>query len=149
MTRNRISTPARPLSTSRCRRPTQRSATGMLGPMSTSTPAPVPSSDNSVFLRGRLAATPVIRLLPSGDPLCSFRLTVRRPPGDRARVDSLDCATTVARVRHSLERAVPGDELEVRGSLHRRFWRSSTGPASRYEVAVTRVKSMSRRRSGA
>jgi single-strand DNA-binding protein len=92
--------------------------------------------DNQVFLRGRLAAAPVLRTLPSGDELCTFRLTVARPPGDRARVDSVDCASTRVRVRRSVERAEPGDELEVTGSLHRRFWRSPAGLGSRYEVAV-------------
>ena len=38
-------------------------------------------ADNTVFLRGRLAADPVARTLPSGDELCSFRLTVTRAAG--------------------------------------------------------------------
>lgn len=49
--------------------------------------------DNRVFLRGRLAAEAVIKVLPSGDELCSFRLTVARPPGGRRAVDSLECCT--------------------------------------------------------
>jgi single-strand DNA-binding protein len=102
-----------------------------MDPTTTSSP-----DDNQVFLRGRLASTPVLRTLPSGDELCSFRLTVPRPAGDRVRVDSLDCASTRARVRRTVERAEPGDELEVSGSLHRRFWRSPGGLGSRYEVAV-------------
>ncbi len=67
-------------------------------------------SDNAVFLRGRLAADPVARTLPSGDELCSFRLTVTRPQeaGTRSRVDSIDCATTTARARRCLDRAAPG-----------------------------------------
>jgi single-strand DNA-binding protein len=95
-----------------------------------------PSDDNDVFLRGRLAAAPVLRCLPSGDELCTFRLTVNRPPGGRIRVDSLDCSTMSARVRRTLERASPGDWLEVNGSLHRRFWRAGSSLGSRYEVAV-------------
>jgi single-strand DNA-binding protein len=104
-------------------------------------------SDNQVFLRGRLAAEPMLRTLPSGDELLSFRLTVARPAGDRARVDSLDCATTKARVRRTVIRAEPGDEIEVAGSLHRRFWRSAGGLGSRYEVAVDSAKLSSRQRS--
>jgi single-strand DNA-binding protein len=103
--------------------------------------------DNQVFLRGRLATAPTLRTLPSGDELLAFRLTVARPPGDRAKVDSLDCATTKARVRRTVSRAEPGDELEVAGSLRRRFWRSAGGLASRYEVAVDSAKLSSRRRS--
>lgn len=103
--------------------------------------------DNQVFLRGRLAAEPTVRTLPSGDELVAFRLTVSRPPGERVSVDSLDCATTKARVRRTLSRAETGDEVEVTGSLHRRFWRSAAGLGSRYEVAVASAKLSSRRRT--
>lgn len=99
-----------------------------------------PAADNCVFLRGRLADDPVVRELPSGDVLATFRLTVQRGPGGRVKVDSLECATRRARVRKTLTRAAPGDELEVRGSLQRRFWRSPVGPASRYAVDVESVR---------
>jgi single-strand DNA-binding protein len=101
---------------------------------------------NRVYLRGRLAAEPVDRVLPSGDELCVFRLTVPRPPGDRVRVDSLDCSATGARVRQTLRRATPGEELEVVGSLRRRFWRGPSGLGSRYEVAVASARLTERRR---
>ena len=117
-----------------------------------------PGHANEVLLIGRLAADPVLRELPSGDPLVSFRLVVERPtpvrrasraagtPGSRApTVDTLDCAAWRKDVQRSLTRATPGDELEVHGSLRRRFWRTGTGAASRSEVEVVRV----RRRSGA
>jgi single-strand DNA-binding protein len=104
---------------------------------------------NEVFLRGRLAADPVSRTLPSGDEVSSFRLTVPRPDGERTRVDSIDCAASTARVRRSLTRAQPGDECEVTGSLRRRFWRSAQGLASRYEVEVAALRVSSRPRSGA
>lgn len=107
------------------------------------------SGDNQVFLRGRLAAAPVIRELPSGDQLCSFRLTIPRPPGSRVRVDSIECCTTRLRVRRSLERGEPGDQFEVTGTLHRRFWRSPTGPASRFEVDVSSARVSARRKSDA
>jgi single-strand DNA-binding protein len=94
---------------------------------------------NHVVLRGRLAASPAAKELPSGDLLLVFQLTVPRPPGDRGRVDSIDCVTTRSRPRRSLNRAKPGDVLEVEGSLRRRFWRSPTGPTSRYAVDVERV----------
>ena len=108
--------------------------------------------DNVVFLRGRLAAAPIARALPSGDEIISFRLTVDRPAaaGDtRARVDSIDCATAAARVRRCVERAQPGDCLEVQGALHRRFWRSSGNLGSRYEVVVASARLNRRRRSDA
>jgi single-strand DNA-binding protein len=96
--------------------------------------------DNQVFLRGRLADAADYRQLPSGDVLAVFRLTVARPPGDRVRVDSLECASTRARVHRTLDRAEPGDGLEVTGCLRRRFWRSPTGAASRYSVDAVSVR---------
>lgn len=107
-----------------------------------------PSGDNEVFLRGRLADGAELRTLPSGDELCVFRVTVARPPGDRARVDSIDCATSNARARRSLLAAEAGQVVEVRGSLRRRFWRGAAGLASRYEVQVASAK-LIRRRSDA
>lgn len=97
-------------------------------------------SDNQVFLRGRLADLPMVRELPSGDALMTFRLTVSRPPSERVRVDSLECVTTRTRVQRSLGRAAPGDLIEVTGTLRRRFWRSPSGPASRYSVDVASVR---------
>jgi single-strand DNA-binding protein len=104
---------------------------------------------NEVFLRGRLAAEAVLRTLPSGDELCSFRLIVARPEGERPKVDSIDCATTSARVRRSLDRAEPGSECEVTGTLRRRFWRSPQGLGSRYEVQVVGLRVSVRPRTGA
>jgi single-strand DNA-binding protein len=109
------------------------------------------ASANQVYLRGRLADDPVLRELPSGDVLAVFRLTVprpSRPAGSRIRVDSLECTSTLARVRRSIERAHVGDQIEVTGSLHRRFWRSPAGPASRYTVDAATVRVTRAIRSG-
>jgi single-strand DNA-binding protein len=108
--------------------------------------AAVAEPENSVFLRGVFAGEAILRTLPSGDELCSFRITVARPPGARARVDSIDCSATGAAVRRGALRCQAGDLIEVRGSLRRRFWRGpGGGPSSRYEVEVTTLKN--RRRS--
>jgi single-strand DNA-binding protein len=107
------------------------------------------TSDNHVFLRGRLAEVPVYRDLPSGDVLAVFRVTVPRPPGERARVDSIECATVKPRIHKTLARAVAGDDLEVVGSLHRRFWRTPAGPASRYAVDAESVRLTRAGRRGA
>jgi single-strand DNA-binding protein len=37
-------------------------------------------------------------------------------------------------------KGMPGQVVEVTGSLHRRFWRSPAGLASRYEVDVASLK---------
>ncbi len=106
--------------------------------------------NNYVVLCGRLAEAPIAKDLPSGDVLMTFRLTVDRPPGERVRVDSLECVTTKPVLRRKLERAEPGDQVEVTGSLRRRFWRSPVGPASRYSVDASTVRvTRSDRRAGA
>jgi single-strand DNA-binding protein len=108
-----------------------------------------PTHANEVLLVGRLAAEPVRRDLPSGDPLVTFRLVVGRPPGPRRgssaagrvpTVDTLDCAAWRKDVQRSLARMSAGDVLEVHGALRRRFWRTGGGAASRSEVEVARVR---------
>lgn len=104
---------------------------------------PPEGTENYVLLRGLLAAEPHVRTLPSGDELCSFRLTVARSAQThgRARADSIECASTRAPVRRTVTRCAPGQRLEVSGCLRRRFWRSAAGsPASRYEVEVIDVR---------
>lgn len=104
---------------------------------------PKDATDNHVLLRGSLAVPPQTRILPSGDELCSFRLTVPRPKAShgRSRTDSIDCATTRTAAKRLVQRCSPGDRIEVSGSLRRRFWRSATGaPASRYEVEVIHIR---------
>ena len=111
----------------------------------------IESEDNQVFLRGRLAGVPEYRELPSGDVLAVFRLTVSRPPGERVRVDSIECASVRTRVHKSLARLAEGAQIEVNGRLHRRFWRTPGGPASRYAVDVGTLRPVRRsgRRAGA
>jgi single-strand DNA-binding protein len=110
---------------------------------------------NTVFLRGVFAAEATSQILPSGDELCSFRVTVRRPP-DAARagrigVDSIDCSATRASVTKVAARTTPGEIVELTGRLQRRFWRGPGGVASRYEVEVSSFKrepAAARRRAG-
>lgn len=103
--------------------------------------------DNRVFLRGRLAEEPVFRDLPSGDVVAAFRVTVARPAGGRARVDSIECTAVKPRAHKALARVGAGDDLEVEGSLHRRFWRTPSGVASRYAVEVDTVRATNPRRA--
>lgn len=116
------------------------------------------NSRNEVILVGRLAATPELRTLPSGDVLAAFRLVVARPAGSGGRsaaapsarpvsVDTIDCAAWRGNVRRSSAGWAPGDILEVRGALRRRFWRSTGGTASRCEVEVAGARRL-RRSSG-
>src|SRR4051812_50191790 len=84
---------------------------------------------NDVVLRGRISAPAEIRTLPSGDPLLTFRLVVRRPE-PRARgqsVDVLSCITYDRGLQRRMALWQPGDVVEVEGALQRRVLRAGAG----------------------
>lgn len=95
---------------------------------------------NEVLLVGRVADEPNLTVLPSGDQLVTARLVVNRPPlaghGNRTRVDTITCTAWSAPLRRRLRGWSAGDVVEVTGALRRRFWRTDTGPRSRYEVEL-------------
>ena len=103
---------------------------------------------NTVHLRGRLAAAPEARELPSGDALVTLRLVVARPAGRRrvaasgraVTVDTIDCSVWAAAVRRRVLRWGPGDQVVIEGSLRRRFWRGPGGAQSRYDVEVVKAR---------
>jgi single-strand DNA-binding protein len=105
---------------------------------------------NEVHLVGRLAAAPESRELPSGDLVVTFRLVVARERTTRssavrsATVDTIDCAAWTKSAQRSVRAWEPGDVVEVRGALRRRFWRSPHGPSSRSEVEVSSARRASR-----
>jgi single-strand DNA-binding protein len=105
---------------------------------------------NEVHLVGRLAALPTERDLPSGDLVMTFRLVVARERTNRTTgtrsptVDTIDCAAWTKGAQRSLRSWEPGDVVEVRGALRRRFWRSPHGPSSRSEVEVTSARRAAR-----
>src|SRR4051812_44286493 len=85
---------------------------------------------NEVRLRGRLADTPRLRQLPSGDSVWNLRVVVDRPPvppgkeRPRHRVDSLECTIWAGRLKRQVEKWQAGDLVEVSGALRRRFFRA-------------------------
>lgn len=105
---------------------------------------------NEVHLVGRLAAPPVPRELPSGDLVVTFRLVVARDRTARAvaaraaTVDTIECAAWTKAAQRSVRAWEPGDAVEVRGALRRRFWRSAGGPSSRTEVEVSSARRAAR-----
>lgn len=108
---------------------------------------------NEVRLVGRLSGEVQRRELPSGDELVSFRVVVRRPPraggGGRAGspgVDTIDVACWTARTRRAAGRLADGVEVDVEGSLRRRFFAAAGGRASRYEVEAHRIRRAARPR---
>lgn len=115
---------------------------------------------NEVHLRGRLSGSPQERQLPSGDRVVMMRLVVPRTERSRPRtasagkasdgrtrsagVDTLDCAIWLSALRRKVAAWGDGDAVQVQGSLHRRFWRSGAGVASRSEVEVLSVSRLER-----
>lgn len=101
---------------------------------------------NQVHLVGRVAAPAASRILPSGDTVTVLRLVVDRPPPSRRSqpraptTDTVDCAIWTARLRQRAAALSPGTIVEVDGALRRRFWRSGSGPVSRYEVEVAGLR---------
>lgn len=99
---------------------------------------------NEVHLIGRVSGEPAVRCLPSGDELVSFRLVVPRPHrrGDpqRGQVDTIDVACWGASVRRTAARLPDGQDVEVHGSLRRRFFATGSGRASRYEVEAASLR---------
>jgi single-strand DNA-binding protein len=104
---------------------------------------------NEVVLVGRVAAEASGRTLPSGDELVTWRLVVDRPPADSTTgrpvtVDTVDCVAWRPALRRAAGTWAAGDVVRVEGALRRRFWRSPTGAASRYEVEARSVRRLSK-----
>ena len=109
---------------------------------------------NEVRLVGRVGADPEEKVLPSGDSLWTFRITVGRPPGkgpgrEKAqRSDSLDCAVWSGRPRRTVATWSKGDLVEVTGSVRKRFFQAGGTTASRVEVEVSRARVIRRAATG-
>lgn len=94
---------------------------------------------NEVRLLGKVSAAPEQKLMPSGDEMWQLRLVVHRPrPVGKQSIDVVDCVAWSGRARRSVSRWVPGDEVEVSGSLRRRFFRGAGRTESRTEVEIDR-----------
>ncbi|CAB4861558.1 MAG: single-stranded DNA-binding protein [Actinobacteria bacterium] len=87
---------------------------------------------NDLLLRGRVSAPAVTKELPSGDKVVEFRLIITREKRDG--VDTLDIAAWSAKSRRFAMNLKTDEWIEVSGSVHRRFWKSATGVASRWQV---------------
>jgi single-strand DNA-binding protein len=110
-----------------------------------------PDTLNDVVLRGRVSGEPQVRDLPSGTTLVSFRLVMSRDrtpmtASSRQVSDWVECSAWGARVRKQAGSWHDGDQVEVRGSLRRRFYRS--GEQSRTSVEVEMLGGRLLRRAG-
>jgi single-strand DNA-binding protein len=95
---------------------------------------------NEVRIAGRVSGDPVDRVLPSGDPLVTFRVVARRPGSGPTRVDTIEVSAWSSRTRTAAARLADGDRVEVEGALRRRFLRGGGAPSSRYEVEAVAVR---------
>jgi single-strand DNA-binding protein len=115
-----------------------------------------PSPVNEVHLVGRLSKPAIIKEMPSGDLLGTWRLVVARPeraaPSDSAEngsdpaakntagsrrrqtVDTIDCVSFDLDLIGRMCDVEAGSLLELHGALRRRFSRHLPGGQSRYEV---------------
>lgn len=115
--------------------------------MTTTAAAPA----NEVHLRGRVSGAPEQRDLPSGDVLVQLRVVIPRPTtrsrtgssGSTQRVDTIDVTCWSARARAAALRLEDGAGVEVTGALRRRFFRTGSGAASRYDVEATSLRTVS------
>ena len=87
---------------------------------------------NDLLLRGRVSAAATTKELPSGDKVVEFRLIVTRE--NREGVDTLDIAAWSAKSRKTALSLAPDEWVEISGAVHRRFWQSPAGLASRWQV---------------
>jgi single-strand DNA-binding protein len=87
---------------------------------------------NDLLLRGRVSAVATTKELPSGDKVVEFRLIVTRE--SREGVDTLDIAAWSAKARKTALSLTPDEWVEISGAIHRRFWQSPAGLASRWQV---------------
>ena len=92
---------------------------------------------NDLLLRGRVSAPATVKELPSGDKVVEFRLIVSRI--DRDGVDTLDIAAWSGKTRKTALSLKDDEWIEVSGSVHRRFWQSPAGLASRWQIQASEI----------
>jgi single-strand DNA-binding protein len=92
---------------------------------------------NDVALRGWVTTLGSERELPSGDLVVQLRIAITRPEGG---VDTIDLESWSAKTRRTALSLKDGEWVEVSGSIRRRFWKSGTGLASRWQVVTSEIK---------
>lgn len=94
---------------------------------------------NVVVIRGRLSGEPVVRTLASGSQLLSIEVIATGDGGaSSVPVAWFDPPPSIS--------FVAGDEVVVRGSVRRRFFRSGGATQTRTEVVAADIVAVSRRR---
>jgi single-strand DNA-binding protein len=93
---------------------------------------------NRVELAGRVSGEPSEKTLPSGDIVAEFRLIIDRD--DRQGVDTLDVAVWKAQLRKRALSLEAEEWIGIKGVLRRRFWKGSSGIASRWQVEAREIE---------
>jgi single-strand DNA-binding protein len=97
------------------------------------------STNNLVFLRGRISSEPKPRTLPSGSAIVNLEVTTRIEGDQAASVPVMVAAETVD--------VNAGDEVFVLGHVRRRYFRVGGVTQSRTEVFADRVLPITRRKA--
>jgi single-stranded DNA-binding protein len=92
---------------------------------------------NKVNLVGRISEPAKEKTLPSGDVLVEFRLIIERD--DREGVDTLDIATWPAQLKKRALKLEEDQWVGIKGVLRRRFWKTPSGVASRWQVEAREI----------
>ena len=95
---------------------------------------------NEVVLVGRVTSPATERVLPSGDTITSWRITVDRDGEGR---DVVDCTAWTSRLQRSSLTWQKGDVVEISGAIRRRCWRAGAGLGSATEIEVQTAKRVS------
>jgi len=101
-----------------------------------------PVAINSVHLLGRVSSLAVSKQMPSGDMVVEFRLVVDRKSkrAVKREVDTLDITAWLSRPQKRALSLKINDWVDVEGSIRRRFWKSPTGLASRWQVEASELR---------
>ena len=101
-----------------------------------------PVAINSVHLLGRVSSPAVSKQMPSGDIVVEFRLVVdrRSKRAVKREVDTLDITAWLARPQKRALSLKINDWVDVEGSIRRRFWKSPTCLASRWQVKASQLR---------
>ncbi|MFD3686250.1 single-stranded DNA-binding protein [Nocardiopsis sp. NPDC058631] len=108
-------------------------------PDGTAGPGPRHEADhrNEIVVAGRITAEPLVRELPSGDRVATWRICVARPTDTRYAgrgFDSITCASFDHDLHEGIRAWRLGDVVRMSGELRRRTWRGREGVRSVCEV---------------
>lgn len=92
---------------------------------------------NDVLLRGRISSIATEKELPSGDKVMEFRIVIARTGEDG--FDTIDISAWSAKLRRTAGALKVDQWVEITGSIKRRFWRGSTGIASRWQIDAMEI----------